>query len=206
MDACVCMGASIGVLHGMGKSGLPEPAVATIGDSTFFHAGLPPLLNMVHNKGVGTVIIMDNSTTAMTGHQEHPGSGKTLMGDRTKDITVEQVAAGVGVERVRVVAGMPTHMRCDDYIVQEKLSPGHQRVVVQNVKRCSLNPSFLERQRHRFLEVAVVILLDQVRDYLGIGLRLELMPFAGELAPQAIKIAYHPLCTTAIFPVQSQCG
>src|SRR5512139_3547199 len=80
------MGASIGILHGMGKSGLPEPAVATIGDSTFFHAGLPPLLNMVHNKGVGTVIIMDNSTTAMTGHQDHPGIGFTLMGEPTKKV------------------------------------------------------------------------------------------------------------------------
>ncbi|CAB1055487.1 Indolepyruvate oxidoreductase subunit IorA (EC [Olavius sp. associated proteobacterium Delta 1] len=67
------MGASIGVLHGMGKSDLPEPAVCTIGDGTFFHAGIPPLLNMVHNQGKGTVIIMDNSTTAMTGHQDHPG-------------------------------------------------------------------------------------------------------------------------------------
>ncbi len=67
------MGASVGVLHGMGLSGLPEPAVCTIGDGTFFHAGVAPLLNMVHNKGKGTVIIMDNRTTAMTGHQDNPG-------------------------------------------------------------------------------------------------------------------------------------
>ena len=63
---------SVGVLHGMGLSGLPEPAVCTIGDGTFFHAGVAPLLNMVHNKGKGTVIIMDNRTTAMTGHQDNP--------------------------------------------------------------------------------------------------------------------------------------
>jgi indolepyruvate ferredoxin oxidoreductase, alpha subunit len=94
------MGASIGVLHGMGKSGLPEPAVATIGDSTFFHAGLPPLLNMVHNKGVGTVIIMDNSTTAMTGHQDHPGIETTLMGEKVKKVDIYGLVKAMGVEKI----------------------------------------------------------------------------------------------------------
>jgi len=94
------MGASIGVLHGMGKSGLPEPAVATIGDSTFFHAGIPPLLNMVHNHGIGTVIIMDNSTTAMTGHQDHPGIDVTLMGEATQKVDIERLVMAMGVEKV----------------------------------------------------------------------------------------------------------
>jgi indolepyruvate ferredoxin oxidoreductase alpha subunit len=94
------MGASIGVLHGIGKSGLPEPAIATIGDSTFFHAGIPPLLNMVHNKGIGTVIIMDNSTTAMTGHQDHPGIGVTLMGEPTKGVDIYELVKAIGVEKI----------------------------------------------------------------------------------------------------------
>jgi indolepyruvate ferredoxin oxidoreductase alpha subunit len=94
------MGASIGVLHGMGKSGLPEHPVCTIGDSTFFHAGIPPLLNMVHNKGVGTVIIMDNRTTAMTGHQDHPGIDKTLMGEPTKRVDIHGLVKAMGVEKV----------------------------------------------------------------------------------------------------------
>jgi indolepyruvate ferredoxin oxidoreductase alpha subunit len=94
------MGASIGVLHGMGKSGLPESAVATIGDSTFFHAGIPPLLNMVHNKGVGTVIIMDNSTTAMTGHQDHPGIETTLMGEKVKKVDIYELVKAMGVEKI----------------------------------------------------------------------------------------------------------
>jgi len=94
------MGASIGVLHGMGKSGLPEPAVATIGDSTFFHAGIPPLLNMVHNRGVGTVIIMDNSTTAMTGHQDHPGIETTLMGEKVKKVDIYGLVKAMGVEKI----------------------------------------------------------------------------------------------------------
>ena len=94
------MGASIGVLHGMGKSGLPEHPVCTIGDSTFFHAGIPPLLNMVHNKGLGTVIIMDNRTTAMTGHQDHPGIDKTLMGEPTKRVDIYGLVKAIGVEKV----------------------------------------------------------------------------------------------------------
>jgi indolepyruvate ferredoxin oxidoreductase alpha subunit len=94
------MGASIGVLHGMGKSRLPEHPVCTIGDSTFFHAGIPPLLNMVHNKGIGTVIIMDNRTTAMTGHQDHPGIEKTLMGEPTKRVDIYALVKATGVEKV----------------------------------------------------------------------------------------------------------
>lgn len=97
------MGASIGVLHGMGKSGLPEPAVCTIGDGTFFHAGIPPLLNMVHNHGKGTVIIMDNRTTAMTGHQDHPGNNYTLMGKPTKEVDIETLVRALGVEKVMSV-------------------------------------------------------------------------------------------------------
>ena len=94
------MGASIGVLHGMGKSSLPEPGVATIGDSTFFHAGIPPLLNMVHNRGKGTVIIMDNSTTAMTGHQDHPGIAVTLMGEKVKRVDIYGLVKAMGVEKI----------------------------------------------------------------------------------------------------------
>ncbi len=97
------MGASIGVLHGMGKSGLPEPGVATIGDSTFFHAGIPPLLNMIHNKGKGTVLIMDNSSTAMTGHQDHPGIGFTLMGEKVKEVDIYGLVRAMGVEKIMKV-------------------------------------------------------------------------------------------------------
>ena len=97
------MGASIGVLHGMGKSNLPEPAVCTIGDGTFFHAGIPPLLNMVHNHGRGTVIIMDNATTAMTGHQDHPGNDYTLTGEPTKRVDIENLVRAIGVEKVMSV-------------------------------------------------------------------------------------------------------
>jgi indolepyruvate ferredoxin oxidoreductase alpha subunit len=98
-----CMGASLGVMHGMSIADLDEPVVATIGDSTFFHSGMPPLANLVHNKGNGTAIIMDNRTTAMTGHQDHPGITETLRGEKTKKIDIEKVVRAMGVEKVETV-------------------------------------------------------------------------------------------------------
>jgi len=87
----------------MAVAGLPERAVATIGDSTFFHSGMAPLANMVHNGSRGVVIIMDNGTTAMTGHQDHPGTQWTLHGQPAKVIDIEAVVRAMGVEKVRVV-------------------------------------------------------------------------------------------------------
>jgi indolepyruvate ferredoxin oxidoreductase alpha subunit len=103
MDTVVCMGASVGNAFGMQKAGYKNRTAAVLGDSTFFHSGITGLLNIVYNKGISTVIVLDNRITAMTGHQDNPGTGKTLMGEPTKTITVEQIAKGVGVERVRIV-------------------------------------------------------------------------------------------------------
>ena len=94
------MGASVGVLHGMGLSDLPEHAVCTIGDGTFFHSGVAPLLNMVHNKGKGTVIIMDNRTTAMTGHQDNPGIEATLSSGTVAPVDIPNLCRACGVEKV----------------------------------------------------------------------------------------------------------
>ena len=85
MDTCVDMGASITVLLGiekaLAKAGKTIKQVAVIGDSTFFHSGITGLIDVIYNQGQSTVVILDNSITAMTGHQENPGSGKTLMGE-----------------------------------------------------------------------------------------------------------------------------
>jgi indolepyruvate ferredoxin oxidoreductase alpha subunit len=98
------MGASIGVLHGMSLAGIPENRVCTIGDSTFFHSGMAPLVNMVHNGSRGVVILMDNSVTAMTGHQDHPGVDWAVTEDRkAKKVDLEGVVRALGVEKVKVV-------------------------------------------------------------------------------------------------------
>ena len=84
-------------------AGVKEKVFAVIGDSTFFHAGMPGLLNIVYNKANVCVIIMDNSVVAMTGHQPTPGSGKTAMGTDAKVIRIKDIAKGVGIEKIEVI-------------------------------------------------------------------------------------------------------
>ena len=98
------MGASIGVLHGMSLARIPEQRVCTIGDSTFFHSGMAPLVNMVHNGSRGVVILMDNSVTAMTGHQDHPGVGWAVTEERKATrVDLETAVRALGVQKVLVV-------------------------------------------------------------------------------------------------------
>ena len=103
LDTTGCMGASIGNALGMEKAGLRQKVVAVIGDSTFLHSGITPLLDVVYNGGSVTVLILDNTTTAMTGHQEHPGTGLTAKGEKAKKVDLEVVVRAVGVEDVQVV-------------------------------------------------------------------------------------------------------
>lgn len=103
VDTTVCMGASISSLHGMEKAKGKDYIknwVAVIGDSTFMHTGINSLINMVYNKGTGTVMILDNSTTAMTGHQDHAATGKTLKGEVTNAVNIAELCRAVGVKYV----------------------------------------------------------------------------------------------------------
>jgi len=103
MDTCACMGAGIGQALGMEKAGVADKVVAVIGDSTFLHSGITGLVNAVYNKGQITIIILDNRTTAMTGHQEHPSTGITAQGKETRAIEFEPLARGIGVEDVKTL-------------------------------------------------------------------------------------------------------
>ena len=103
MDTCACMGASIGQALGMEKSGISDKVVAVIGDSTFLHSGITPLVNAVYNEGQITVIILDNRTTAMTGHQDHPGTGISAQGKETKAVELKRLVRGMGISDVKVV-------------------------------------------------------------------------------------------------------
>lgn len=104
MDTAVCMGASIANAVGMWKAGTgKKPIVATIGDSTFLHSGIPPLIDAVYNKANITVVILDNGITAMTGGQDHPGTGKKLRGEPTHKVDYEQVCRAVGADWVRTI-------------------------------------------------------------------------------------------------------
>jgi len=101
-DTIICMGGSFGIANGLAHV-IDAPIVAHLGDSTFFHSGIPPLVNAVYNKANIAMVILDNSATAMTGFQPHPGTGYTAMGDETVMLKPEEVARACGVEFVEVV-------------------------------------------------------------------------------------------------------
>ncbi len=104
IDVCVAMGSSIGMAVGMSKAGTEKkPIVATIGDSTFLHAGIPPLIDAVYNNADITVMILDNHTTAMTGGQDHAGTGVTLRGEKTARVNFEELVRSIGVQWVRQI-------------------------------------------------------------------------------------------------------
>lgn len=103
VDTTICMGASISTLHGMEKANgkdFVKNWVAVIGDSTFLHTGVNSLMNMVYNQGCGTVVILDNSTTGMTGHQEHAATGKTLKGQIVPAVDITGLCKAMGIEHV----------------------------------------------------------------------------------------------------------
>lgn len=111
VDTTVCMGASISTLHGMEKARGKDYIknwVAVIGDSTFLHTGVNSLMNMVYNKSTGTVMILDNSTTGMTGHQDHAATGKTLKGEPTYAINIYGLCKAMGIEHVYEVNAFDT--------------------------------------------------------------------------------------------------
>jgi len=106
MDACICMGASIGSALGMEKARGEEFAsktVAVIGDSTFVHSGITALIDVIYNKGTSTVIILDNDTTAMTGHQEHPATGMNIRQQPTNKLDIEGLIRAIGIKNIRIV-------------------------------------------------------------------------------------------------------
>lgn len=107
VDTTICMGSSISTLHGMEKARGKEYIrnwVAVIGDSTFLHTGINSLMNMVYNQSCGTVVILDNSTTGMTGHQDHAATGKTLKGEVVPAIDITQLCRSLGIQHVYEVS------------------------------------------------------------------------------------------------------
>lgn len=117
IDTCVSMGSSIANAVGMAMSGMEtRPIVATIGDSTFLHSGIPPLIDAVYNKANITVFLLDNHITAMTGGQDHPGTGITLRGEKTARVDFAELVKSLGVEFVRTIdsydtASLQQHLR-----------------------------------------------------------------------------------------------
>ncbi len=133
LHTCVCMGASIGNAYGIERAMPEDPTgkvVAVIGDSTFIHSGITELINVVYNKGVSTICIMDNNITAMTGHQDHPGTGKTLMGERTHKLDLIKLVESCGVkkENIRPVSAFDTKELMK--VFKEELAKSEPSVVI----------------------------------------------------------------------------
>ena len=130
MDAVVCMGASIGMAVGFDKAD-PEAhkhSVAVIGDSTFIHSGITGLIDAVYNKAPITVIILDNRTTGMTGHQNHPATGKTIKNEPTYELNLEDVCRAVGVQSVRTLD--PYDLAAMEKAVKEELAKDEVSVII----------------------------------------------------------------------------
>ncbi|RKD31812.1 indolepyruvate ferredoxin oxidoreductase subunit alpha [Thermohalobacter berrensis] len=107
MDTCICMGASVSAGHGFSKAveaaGRNTKVFGVIGDSTFFHSGITGLIDIVYNKGNAATIILDNRITGMTGHQENPGSGYTLMGEKVEEVDLVKICEAIGVKHIEVI-------------------------------------------------------------------------------------------------------
>ncbi len=103
MQDVFCMGSSIGIANGIAKAGIADPVIATIGDSTFYHAGIPALINATFNQANVKVMVLDNEVTAMTGYQPHPGCGQTATLKPTKKVMIENLCGACGIDFVRIV-------------------------------------------------------------------------------------------------------
>ncbi|HSW64844.1 MAG TPA: indolepyruvate ferredoxin oxidoreductase subunit alpha [Dissulfurispiraceae bacterium] len=141
MDTCVCMGAGIGNAHGIEKAlGVENTigkVVAVIGDSTFFHSGITGLVNIVYNKGCSTVIVLDNRTTGMTGHQHHPSTGRTISGEKTKEIDIAALCSALGVEHVVTVN--PNDLEKTEAVIRLEVNRREPSVVIAQAP-CVLLP------------------------------------------------------------------
>ena len=149
MDTTICMGASIGVAHGMEKARgreFSQKTVAVLGDSTFLHSGITGLINTVYNQSAVTTIILDNSITAMTGHQENPATGKTAKGVPAPTVDLVAMAKACGVKRVRVVD--PFDLKETEKAVREEIATPEPSVIITKrpcilINRAAMKPALV---------------------------------------------------------------
>lgn len=137
MDTCICMGASVSALHGHNKAraGSNHHSVAVIGDSTFIHSGVTGLIDIAYNQGNSTVVILDNSITGMTGHQQNPTTGYTIKGDPTAAVSLEALCKAVGINRVAVVD--PYDLKQTEEVIRQELEADEPSVVISR-RPCAL--------------------------------------------------------------------
>lgn len=156
LHACICMGASVGMTHGamkaLGSEGLGK-VVAVIGDSTFLHGGITPLMNVVYNKGNSTTIILDNRITGMTGHQEHAGTGFTIRQEPTNMVDYEEIGKAFGVKSIRKVD--PYDIKACMEIIKEEMAKNEPSLIICKDSPCMLlrRAKPLERFKNPFYSI-----------------------------------------------------
>ncbi len=140
LHTCLCMGAGVGQSFGMEKVlGKSEKICAVIGDSTFYHSGITPLIDIVYNQGASTIIVLDNLTTAMTGRQGHPGSGLNIYGKPAPRVDLEKLGEAIGIKRVRTIN--PYALDEVEKILSEELEANEPSLVIAR-SPCVLIPEF----------------------------------------------------------------
>jgi indolepyruvate ferredoxin oxidoreductase alpha subunit len=149
IHTCGCMGAGIGVAHGAAQAGVSERMVAVIGDSTFFHTGMPALANVAYNRSNVLTIILDNRITGMTGHQQNPGTGYTLQMNEVPPLELEPLVKALGIERVKTVPAFDVQA-IDDTITAFLKAEGPSVLIARG--ECALLPS----ARRRWLPLKVI--------------------------------------------------
>lgn len=140
MDACICMGASVGMAHGFDKAtdhAMSSRTVAVVGDSTFLHSGITGLINSVYNRSNSTVIILDNSITGMTGHQQNPGTGAGITGNEAPSVNFPALCEAIGVTSIRIVD--PADMSVTMKIIKEEMERECVSVIIA-LRPCALIP------------------------------------------------------------------
>ncbi len=128
LDIILCMGGGISMAQGLDKAGEKRKVVGMVGDSTFFHSGITGLLDIAYNKGTSTIIVVDNRTTAMTGHQDNPGTGKTLMGEATTEASIEAIGKACGIKRVFTIN--PYHTKKTQEILTQELNVNEPSLII----------------------------------------------------------------------------
>jgi len=188
VDTTVCMGGSFGIANGLAHV-VEAPIIAHLGDSTFFHAGIPPLINAVYNKANITMVILDNSATAMTGFQPHPGTGYTAIGDETILLKIEDIARACGVKFVEVIDPFDLKKATDTI---EKAIRFDGPAVIVSRRLCTV---IEQREKRKRKEKVIPYLVDQDKCNIKCDACIELLGCPAITKQDGKTIIDSSLCT-----------
>jgi indolepyruvate ferredoxin oxidoreductase alpha subunit len=182
------MGASFGFANGLAHV-VEAPIVAHLGDSTFFHAGIPPLINAVYNKAKITMVILDNSTTAMTGFQPHPGTGYTAIGKETTSLKPEDIARACGVKFVEVID--PFDLKKATKTIEEAIRFDGPAVIVSR-RLCAM---IEQREKRKRKEEVVPYSVDQAKCNVKCNACIKLLGCPALIKEEGKTVIDRSLCT-----------